>query len=104
MLNKWEVKEIINFTKTPTWNLFKKLFQEKKDWVLDYMQTLDVDNDEQRKIYKNKKLNLDSFDSLISEIENLETEKKNEEKIEEYNKWVDDYINWNEEEKIDKQD
>lgn len=97
MLNKWEITEIVNFTKTWTWNLFKKLFQEKKDWVLEYMWNLDIDDEKARKVYKKMKSSLDAFDSLITEIENLEKEKKTEENIEKYNNEVDDFINGNEE-------
>lgn len=103
MLTKWEITEIVDFTKTNTWGLFKKLFKEKKDWVLDFMWKLDVDDVEQRKTYKKMKSNLDAFDSLIIEIENLEKSRNVEENIEKYNKDVDDFINWNDEkeEKID---
>jgi len=105
MLTKQEINLIIDFTKTsPIWKIFKKLFEEKKIKVLEFMSDLDLDDDKQRQFYKKKQLELKSFQSFIKEIEWLDKEKEILKLVDEYNSEIEKEINWwtKAEEKIDK--
>ena len=93
MLTQWEKIQIVEMTKTASWKFLKKFFQEKKRTMQDYMGTVNIDSEEWRKEFKEKQLNLESFDSLLVEIESLAKEIATQEAIDEASEEQEEFIN-----------
>ena len=93
MLTQWEKNQIVEMTKTASWGFLKKFFQEKKRDMQNYMENLDIDSEQWRKEFKNKKLSLDAFSSLLVEIEKLAEEVATQEAIDKSQKEQEEFIN-----------
>lgn len=102
-MEQTKLNKISEFTKTETWGIFKEFFSEREDKLLKFMRKLDLDDEEQRKKYKGMNDKLDAFQSLILEIEWIETERVNNEKIQEINEDMEEFLlpTWKEKVDID---
>ena len=95
MLSKEEQIAVLDFIKTsPVWKIFKKMFTEREQKLLKFIAEVDLDDENQKKFFKQKQFEIKAFKTFIAEIESLEREKQNQEYIDEYNKTLESEINW----------
>lgn len=100
MLSIQDKKEIINMTETTAWEHVKQLFQNHKDKIAKDVWLLNLDEEEDRKFFKDRRNYINAFENIISMVE---WTKKEEEVLKELNLIDEDFVEPQEDTKKDKE-